>query len=184
MKKCARCKQIKDESEFNWRWQKKGRLQSICRSCQHDQYREHYERNNENIRTKAAETKRKAVDEAQYFIYDYLSNHICVDCGEYDFAVLTFDHVKGDKRMDVSTMASQGYSIEALKKEIRKCEVVCFNCHIRRENERRSGGRFRRFWPKLPSPQPGGRNALKQQCCLGDLQANPLQIDGGKRVVY
>jgi len=34
--------------------------------------------------------------------------------------------------------------------EIRLCEVVCSNCHMRRENERRSVGRFRRFWPKMP----------------------------------
>jgi hypothetical protein len=27
---------------------------------------------------------------------------------------------------------------------------VCANCHMKRENKRRSGGRFRRFWPKFP----------------------------------
>lgn len=124
--------------------------QSVCRDCQHDQSREHYERNSENIKAKAAETKRKAREEAEQFVYDFLSYSKCVDCGEYDFSVLTFDHVRGSKRMDVSRMVSEGYSINAIREEIYKCEVVCANCHMRRENERRSGGRFRRWWPKMP----------------------------------
>jgi hypothetical protein len=150
MKQCARCKEWKNESEFNWRWQDRGVLQSICRNCQHKQGREHYEKNTDSIKTKAAETRRRAQEEAQRFIYEYLSYSKCADCGEYDFAVLTFDHVRGQKGHDISTMAAQGYSIEAIKAEIEKTEVVCWNCHMRRENERRSGGRFRRFWPKMP----------------------------------
>ena len=102
MKQCARCKQWKDESEFNWRWQEKGIRQSLCRDCQHEQVREHYKRNTENIKAKAAESKRKAREEAERFVYDYLSNSICKDCGEYDFSVLTFDHVRGTKKMDIS----------------------------------------------------------------------------------
>ena len=145
MKQCARCKQWKDESAFNWRWEERGILQSICRACQHQQAREHYETHKEDIKAKAAEQKRKAVEEAQRFVDEYLSNARCVDCGEYDFAVLTFDHVRGNKRLDISRMAAEGYSIEAIQAEILKCEVVCANCHMRRENERRSGGRFRRF---------------------------------------
>jgi hypothetical protein len=36
--------------------------------------------------------------------------------------------------------------------EIAKCEVVCANCHMRREQKRRAGG-VPRFWPKLPSDE-------------------------------
>jgi hypothetical protein len=150
MKQCARCKQFKDESEFNWRWKDLGRLQSVCRDCQSKQGKESYSKHSEEVREKAALVKQKSIEEAQRFIYEYLSNSICVDCGEYDFSVLTFDHVRGVKKMEVSQMASQGYTISSIRKEIEKCEIVCFNCHMRRENERRSGGRFRRFWPKWP----------------------------------
>lgn len=150
MKRCARCGKWKEESEFNWRWQDRGVLQSICRECQHDQSHEHYERNADTIKSKSAETRKRASEEAQKFIYNYLSQSTCKDCGEYDFAVLTFDHVRGEKGNNISTMAAQGFSIESIKAEIEKCDVVCWNCHMRRENERRSGGRFRRFWPKMP----------------------------------
>jgi hypothetical protein len=150
MKQCARCKEFKDEGEFNWRWKERGILQSICRDCQHGQSRNHYESHTEIVKSKAADVRRKAVDEAQRFIYEFLSNSICQDCGEYDFAVLTFHHVRGNKKLDVSTMASQGYSIQTIQKEIAKCIVLCLNCHFRRENELRSGGRFRKFWPRWP----------------------------------
>jgi spore coat polysaccharide biosynthesis protein SpsF (cytidylyltransferase family) len=91
-------------------------------------------------------TKRRRED-AQRFIYEYLSYQKCADCGEYDFSVLTFDHVRGKKKKEISRMVADGDSIEAIKDELAKCEIVCFNCHMRREQKRRSGGRFRKFWP-------------------------------------
>ena len=149
MKHCARCKEFKREEEFNWRWKMLGRRQSICRDCQRLQRREHYECHQEAEIARSYEITKRRREEADRFIYEYLSNSKCADCGEYDFSVLTFDHVKGEK-MDISQMAGQGYSINAIVKEIARCDVVCFNCHMRREQQRRSGRRFRRFWPKLP----------------------------------
>jgi spore coat polysaccharide biosynthesis protein SpsF (cytidylyltransferase family) len=93
-------------------------------------------------------TKRRRED-AQRFIYEYLSYQKCADCGEYDFSVLTFDHVDG-KKMDISRMVAEGYSNEAIMEEISRCEAVCANCHMRQESIRRSGGRFRRFWLIFP----------------------------------
>ena len=39
--------------------------------------------------------------------------------------------------MNISQMVNQGYSLDALKKEIGKCEVRCGNCHMRIEKQRR-----------------------------------------------
>ena len=149
MKQCVKCKQWKDESEFSWRYEERGILQKACKACRKEENAQWYGRHKEEHRDNVRQRKSDAINTAQRFVYEYLSNKTCMDCGEYDFSVLTFDHVKG-KNMDVSAMAAQGYSIDAIKAEIELCEVVCFNCHMRRENERRSGGRFRRFWPKWP----------------------------------
>lgn len=73
VKQCARQKEYKDESEPNWRWQDRGVYQSICRDCQHKQSRDHYEKNSDNIKTKSSETRKRAQEEAQRFIYEYLS---------------------------------------------------------------------------------------------------------------
>ncbi|MGE5223372.1 MAG: hypothetical protein ACM3PY_13115, partial [Omnitrophica WOR_2 bacterium] len=86
MKKCARCGIYKDEEEFNWRWKALGRRQSICRDCQKLSRREHYQRHqSEEIARVHASTKRRR-EEAERFIYEYLSVHPCVDCGEYDYS--------------------------------------------------------------------------------------------------
>jgi 5-methylcytosine-specific restriction endonuclease McrA len=69
---------------------------------------------------------------------EFLSRHPCVDCGESDPIVLEFDHVRGDKKYDVSFIVVQGMSIAKLEEEIAKCEVVCANCH-RRRTARRQG---------------------------------------------
>ena len=52
----------------------------------------------------------------------------CVDCGERNPIVLDFDHLK-DKKYNISRMIHDGHSWASIKKEIKKCEVVCANCH-------------------------------------------------------
>jgi len=147
---CRNCDKWKEEEEFSWRWKKLGIRQPLCKECDKVRRRKHYDAHAEEERARSGQVTTNRRNRATYFIYEYLSNHPCVDCGEYDPAVLTFDHIRGDKRMDVAAMALEGYSIEALTEEIAKCEVVCSNCHMRRTSMRRGGPRFRKFWPKMP----------------------------------
>ena len=146
MKRCARCGEIKDDDDFNWRYFGIMR-QSICRECQRLQRREHYERNIDREKARTYQVTKRRREDAQRFIYEYLSYQKCVDCGEYDFSVLTFDHVRGKKKKEISRMIADGDSVDAILQEIAKCQVVCSNCHMRREQQRRTGGRFRKFWP-------------------------------------
>lgn len=53
----------------------------------------------------------------------------CVDCGTRDIRVLEFDHVRGIKVSTIGNMVRMGYSIDALKAEIAKCDIRCSNCH-------------------------------------------------------
>ena len=69
------------------------------------------------------------------YVIDFLNNHPCTDCGEKDILVLEFDHLR-DKVANVSAMVSFGYKLETLVAEIKKCEVVCCNCHRRRTLKR------------------------------------------------
>ena len=52
----------------------------------------------------------------------------CVDCGIKNHIVLDFDHLR-DKKYNVSRMIHDGFSWKAILKEIKKCEIVCANCH-------------------------------------------------------
>lgn len=79
------------------------------------------------------------------YVASYLAIHPCVDCGESDPIVLTFDHLPDGekKRANVADMVHQGLAIETIAAEISKCDVVCYNCHSLREQARRGAYRFR-----------------------------------------
>lgn len=71
--------------------------------------------------------------EAFKFIKEKKESEPCKDCGvRYPYFVMQFDHVSGDKKFNVSTMACGGYTIQSIQEEIDKCEVVCANCHASR----------------------------------------------------
>jgi hypothetical protein len=76
-------------------------------------------------------------EQARHYVFEYLSAHPCVDCGQADPTVLTFDHVRGKKKMNISQMVNQGYSLKAIQHEIDICDVRCGNCHMRIEKQRR-----------------------------------------------
>jgi hypothetical protein len=136
-KQCTKCGQWKDEAEFNWNKRSAGKRQSRCKSCTNEDQREYYQRTKlERLKYKASHQIEKR-DQARKYVWEYLQSHPCVDCGEKDPLVLTFDHVTGNKRMNISQMVNQGYSIEAIAIEIKKCVVRCGNCHLRVEKQRR-----------------------------------------------
>jgi len=54
----------------------------------------------------------------------------CKLCGNKDFRVLDYDHINHkDKLYNISSLWKWSFSIEILKTEIRKCQVLCANCH-------------------------------------------------------
>lgn len=62
----------------------------------------------------------------QEFIRRYKILKGCKDCGyKGHHAALEFDHINGDKEINVCNAKS----INQAKREIRKCDVVCANCH-------------------------------------------------------
>ena len=137
MKLCTKCGLSKDE-EKDFSWSIRGvKRHSSYNECRAKERMDYYKRNKEKelkYKGKRQVTKR---EDARRFVVDYLKQHPCIDCGQDDFMILTFDHVRGTKKMNVSQMANQGYSFQAIQAEINKCEVRCANCHMRKEKERR-----------------------------------------------
>lgn len=66
------------------------------------------------------------------FIQEYKSGKKCADCGEdYPYWILEFDHLQ-DKNFTIAQFRSTTMSIDIVKEEIDKCDVVCSNCHKNR----------------------------------------------------
>jgi len=83
--------------------------------------------------------------QARQLVRDIKNSTPCADCGQlFHFSAMDFDHVNGDKVDDISQMVWKTYSLETLRKELEKCEVLCAVCHRIRTYERRTGERVDR----------------------------------------
>lgn len=130
MKICCRCKKNKPITEFNFKIKRRNIRQKACRECTRNELRNHYKNNRNYYLNKAKSRNRIVRVRNRKFILNYLSTHACVDCGETDPIVLEFDHT-GNKEFDISFLI-RDHSIDKLKKEIKKCEIRCSNCHKRK----------------------------------------------------
>ena len=75
-----------------------------------------------------AQRSRRA--QLRVWLEGYKKTLVCVRCGFSDFRALHFHHRDDEgKDFNVGDMARVGYSIEAIKAEIAKCDVLCANCH-------------------------------------------------------
>lgn len=130
MRSCSRCKKEKLLDEFNFKNKKKGQRQYHCKDCSRLYIRSHYERNKTYYLLKAHKRNARIRKEIKAFIWNYLGNNPCVDCGEDDIIVLEFDHIK-DKAFTISSIGRNKTLLE-VKEEIKKCVVRCANCHRRK----------------------------------------------------
>ena len=76
-------------------------------------------------------SNRPWLNKKRQFIYDYLNQHRCVDCGNRDSIVLEFDHVRGTKSFNISSKCLDK-PLVLIESEIAKCDIRCTNCHLRR----------------------------------------------------
>lgn len=124
MKICGRCRQKKSLDSFHKNPTKKDGLQSMCKDCRKDYHREHYLKNKEKY---ISDNKSKRLY-YRAFVNRYKSIVGCKNCRDKRFYVLDFHHKYG-KDFNISNGISSTVSISKLKDEIRKCDVLCANCH-------------------------------------------------------
>lgn len=138
MKTCSRCKQEKDYSKFHKRTYKSGTVayQPYCKVCQKEYDKKYYEDDKE---------RRKQINKRwqEEFIewYNELKQKPCTDCNKkFDPVCMQWDHLpKYDKIEGVGKLARTTWSKEKVLEEIKKCELVCANCHALRTKYRLKG---------------------------------------------
>jgi len=98
-----------------------------------------YQRNRE----RRLEKRRQHSEELKQWLNRYKSklrciecgeNHpACVDCGISHPAVLQFHHRnRAEKSFTIADVVRRATSIKQITNEIKKCDVVCVNCHAKR----------------------------------------------------
>lgn len=125
MKTCSICAKSKEICEFN----KKGKnRQSCCKDCQKGYYKKWYSKNKELVKKRCSKNRNKHKKEIIKYLGEILTKAKCELCNNSDFYCLEFDHFK-DKKNNISTLLSNKYTLNTIKKEIAKCRILCSNCH-------------------------------------------------------
>jgi hypothetical protein len=133
VKRCSTCQQTKPLDAFNRRRASADGHQARCRECSRSWYLENREQHMRNVWRRIR--RRRA--ENRLWLAEYLRDNPCADCGEADIRCLEFDHRPEErKRQDIAALVYAPASLEDLRAEIAKCDVVCANCHRRRTSQR------------------------------------------------
>ena len=110
-KQCTKCKRELPLEQFNWRDKSAGTRRADCKEC-HSKY------------VKIQYQKRKQI------VQDIKSNCACAKCGETRGYVLDYHHVDpNEKDNTIARLTSNSTKIENVLEEVKKCIVLCANCH-------------------------------------------------------
>ena len=137
-KQCTTCNVEFPIDEFNikkghfYKSNGKPKRQNRCKKCHASASRENYAQNKEYKKKKTAEyNKNVVIPRNMTFVQKYKRIFgKCVKCGETDHRVLDFNHLDQSKKTaGVTQLAWNLASIKRIKNEIKKCEILCANCH-------------------------------------------------------
>jgi hypothetical protein len=88
-----------------------------------------YQRHKDEVITR----RKKRQLEIRNWFMRYKSALCCVDCGISHPAVLQFHHRNRlEKSFNISDVVRKANSLKQIMNEIKKCDVLCVNCHAKR----------------------------------------------------
>jgi len=142
MKICSKCGKQKEESEFFVKEKISGRLHAQCKQCykihRKSYYDQHYAKYGDEYRKRANIRRDKVRKELHDNMVAFLKNKTCIICGEPDVRTFEFDHIEPAlKSFGISQGIRAGKKWVEILEEIKKCRILCANCHkIHTANQR------------------------------------------------
>ena len=99
-----------------------------------------YLKNKQKVLRDVKERSKVYIQRNIQFVRELKESTPCTDCGRfYPFYVMDFDHIE-EKKYEIARIQRESRSLEVIKKEISKCELVCSNCHRMRTWNRNNEG--------------------------------------------
>ena len=125
---CSKCKIEMDITNFNFKKNRSGesKTQPYCKYCQTKYKSEYYQKNKQKLIGYANQRKNKFKSD---FYTEILLKSKCETCGEQAPECLDFHHINPKNKKHSISKLRAGGSMDLLKKEIKKCKILCSNCH-------------------------------------------------------
>jgi hypothetical protein len=122
---CVTCREEKDVSDFRKDRTRSDGYQSYCKLCARARHKSAYV----NTYRDKIRSRDDAIRQANIaHITEYKQNHLCVKCGETEPICLDFHHID-DNTKEFALSSGKQRSWEKISDELRKCVVLCSNCH-------------------------------------------------------
>lgn len=129
---CSKCKIKKKLKDFYFRksGKRSGTCYEKCKECMKTRGRSYYHINHDRQLKLAILRRNKTKDQMRKFLI-IIKDEPCADCKQkYPSYVMDFDHRHGKKKEhNIARMIIGGWSKTKIEKEIKKCDIVCANCH-------------------------------------------------------
>ena len=123
---CTKCKVEKDFDDFAWRSKRRNLKASECKTCHKETRNAYYVENMKSEKERVYARKKELAE----WLANFKETLKCELCPEDESCCLEFHHTDpAKKELGVSQCATNGWSIERTKNEIKKCRVLCSNCH-------------------------------------------------------
>jgi hypothetical protein len=131
---CARCGRSRERGEFHD--SRTGQF-SYCKECRRAYDRAYYATRGHVRRKERQAARRERIRE---WIAEMKRGVACMDCGGlFPSAVMHFDHLPGHQKVAPVSSLALSRTRTLVLEELKKCELVCANCHAVRTAARRRG---------------------------------------------
>lgn len=123
---CARCGVEKGEDGYCRSMWLRLRGSAWCRNCHRKYYRDRAQQEPGYF----GKYLRRRRDRQRAYFSGIKAQLGCAHCGEHDPVCLEFHHMDPRrKKLNISAQIAKGCAIEHVEREVKKCIVLCSNCH-------------------------------------------------------
>lgn len=132
MKRCTKCGDEKTLDDFPWKSKTNNIKNNMCKVCYREYGNKYYKQvDREKQINRATANVKKVVDQYR----DWKSQQHCLVCGEDSPECLDLHHLDPSVK-DLNPSAAKFYGRKKLNEEIKKCVIVCANCHRKIHSKR------------------------------------------------